>query len=157
DLVLLSQVSGRLLDELPPGFRIFMTLDAGMLDGGVLPNEAAQVLNAPGECVRLGVITPAERERLAAQPVYAEIAKAHDGEPVLMGQLMVFLDRITDALQTPDQDGYWQQMAGRGPDAEVSRSGFRQALKHLLATARGDGPPLLDEVYSGNAKRLRPH
>ncbi|HTP17065.1 MAG TPA: tetratricopeptide repeat protein [Streptosporangiaceae bacterium] len=190
DLALLSQFSGRLLDELPPGFRIVMTLDAGLLDAGVLPDEAAQVLKVPGGCVRLGVITAAERERLAAQRVYAEIARAPDHEPVLMGQLMVSLDQITDALRTPGddatcriavlhaavdwqraavpqpltrtvieklcRDGYWRQMTTRGADAELSPKRFRATLKNLLATAPGDGPPLLEEVYYGNARHLRP-
>lgn len=191
DLALLSQFSAGMLGELPPVFRIFMTLDGDLLDSGVLPGEAAEVLNAPGACTRLRLITPAERARLAAEPLYTEIAAAHENEPVLMGRLMVSLDRVTDALQTPDEDaicqvavlhaavdwqraavpkpltrevlerlyrgGYWQQQAGRGPGAAASRSGFQRAITQLLATASGNGPRLLDEVYSGRATHLRPH
>ena len=104
DLGLLSQFSARRLDDLPSGFRIFMTLDVALLDGGVLPGDAAEVLNAPGTCVRLGLITDEERRRLAAEPAYSEIAAAYKDEPVLMGRLMVSLDRITEALETTDED-----------------------------------------------------
>jgi tetratricopeptide (TPR) repeat protein len=103
DLAMLSQLSGRLLDELPTGFRIFMTLDGGLIDAGVLPGVVAEVLNAPGVCVRLGLVTDKERGRLAVEPAYADIAVAHEGEPVLMGRLMVSLERIIDALETPDE------------------------------------------------------
>ena len=102
DLALLSQFSAGILGELPPGFRILMTLDGDLLDSGTLPGEAAGILNAA--CTRLGLITPAERGRLADDPQYAELAAAHANEPTLMGRLMVSLDRITDALQAPDED-----------------------------------------------------
>ena len=101
-LALLSQFSAGILCELPPGFRILMTLDADLLDSGFLPGEAAGILNTA--CIRLGLMTPAERGRLAAEPLYAELAEAHANEPVLMGRLMVSLDRITDALRVPDED-----------------------------------------------------
>jgi tetratricopeptide (TPR) repeat protein len=104
DLALLSQFSADLLDALPHGFRIFMTLDFALLDGGVLPGKASEALNAPGTCVRLGLITDEERTRLAAEPAYAQIAAAHKDEPVLMGRLMVSLGRITGTLQTSDED-----------------------------------------------------
>jgi TolA-binding protein len=191
DLALVSQFSAGMLGELPPGFRIFMTLDGDLLDSSVLPGEAAEVLNAPGACTRLWLITPAERGRLAAEPRYAEIAAAHEDEPVLMGRLMVSLDRVTDALQTADDDaicrvavlhaavdwqraavpkpltrevierlyrgGYWQQQADQGPGAAASRSGFQRAITQLMAPASGNGPRLLDEVYSGRVTHLRPH
>lgn len=48
DLALLSQFSAQLLDELPLGFRILMTLDQNLLDSHALPGVAAEVLNAPG-------------------------------------------------------------------------------------------------------------
>ena len=144
DLALLSQFSARALDELPHGFRIFMTLDGGLLDGGVLPGEAAEVLNAPGACVPLGLVADEERERLAAEPLYAEIAAAHEDEPVLMGRLMVSLDRITEALQTPDEDAIcrvavlhvavdWQRAAvpeslTRDVIEKLYRSGYWQHL-----------------------------
>ena len=191
DLTPLEQLSSRLLDELPPGFRVLMTLDVALMDAGVLPAEAAQVLSAPGACARLGPITAPERERLLAEPAYAEIAAASADEP-LMGRIMVSLDRVTHALETSDAEsicrvavlhaavdwqraavpeplttkvieelyhkGYWQGLARRGPDAAVSRSGFRQAIKDLLAPAPRDGPQLLDEVYySGRVTHLRPH
>jgi hypothetical protein len=166
DLTPLEQLSSRLLDELPPGFRVLMTLDMALMDAGVLPAEAAQVLSAPGACARLGPITASEREQLIAEPAYAEIAAASADEP-LMGRIMVSLDRVTHALETSDAEsicrvavlhaavdwqraavpeplttkviedlyhnGYWQELARRGPDAVVSRSGFRQAIKDLLA------------------------
>lgn len=187
----MSQLSSRLLDELPTGFRVFITLDADLMDTGVLPYEAAEVLNAPGAVVPLGLITGAERERLAAEPAYAEIVAAHEGERTLMGRLMVSFDRAAEALQIPDEDavrrvavlrsavdrqraavplpltrevikklyrvGYWYELAGREPQSAVSRSGFRHALKVLLAPAPGRGLRLLDEVYSGQERHLRPH
>jgi hypothetical protein len=75
DLALLSQFSAQLLDELPLGFRILMTLDQNLLDSHALPGVAAEVLNAPGVCAGLGLLTDEERERLAAEAAYADIAR----------------------------------------------------------------------------------
>jgi tetratricopeptide (TPR) repeat protein len=190
-LTALEQLSSGLLEELPPGFRVLMTLDVDLMDTGVLPAEAARVLSAPEACTPLGPITTGERERLLAEPAYTEIAAAYADEP-LMGRLMVSLDRVTHALETSDaesicrvavlhaavdwqraavpeplttkvienlyHEGYWREVASRGPDAAVSHSGFRQAIKDLLATAPRHGPQLLDEVYySGRVTHLRPH
>ena len=85
-LTALEQLSCGLLEELPPGFRVLMTLDVDLMDTGVLPAEAARVLSAPGACTPLGPITAGERERLLAEPAYAEIAAAYADEP-LMGRL----------------------------------------------------------------------
>jgi tetratricopeptide (TPR) repeat protein len=103
DLVVLSQFSDGLLDELPPGFRVLMTLDEALIDSGVLPADAARVLSTPKACARLGLITAEERERLLAQPAYAQIAAVNADEP-LMGRLMVSLDRVIDALETSDEE-----------------------------------------------------
>lgn len=104
DVGLLSQLSAQLCGELPPGFCLLMTLDVNLMDAGILPGAAAEVLNAPNACVRLGLITPSERERLMEQPEFAQIAAAHEDEPILMGRLMVSLDRVSDSLQTSDED-----------------------------------------------------
>ena len=104
DVGLLSQLSAQLCDGLPPGFRLLMTLDVNLMDAGILPGAAAEVLNAPNACVRLGLITSSERERLIEQPEFARIAAVHQDEPILMGRLMVSLDRLSDSLQTPDED-----------------------------------------------------
>ncbi len=136
-LALLSQFSAQLLDELPPGFRILMSLDEDLLNGHILPGIAAEVLNAPGACVHLGMLTDEERERLAAEPVYAEIAAAHE-EPVLMGRLMVSLDMIIDAIQVRDEDS-------------VSRA----AILHAAADWRRAAVPkaltrqVIEELYRG--------
>ena len=103
-LALLSQFSAQLLDELPPGFRILMSLNEDLLNGHILPGTAAEVLNAPGACVHLGMLTNEERERLTAEPAYAAIAAAHEDEPVLMGRLMVSLDMTIDAIQVRDEE-----------------------------------------------------
>jgi hypothetical protein len=69
DLALLSQFSTGMLGELRRFSGSSLTLDGDLLDGGVLPGEAAErVLDAPGACTRLRLITPAERARLAAEP-----------------------------------------------------------------------------------------
>ena len=104
DLPLLSQLSAQLLDELPPGFRILITLDGGLLNSGVLPGEAAEILNAPGVCVRLGLVTNKERERLAAEPAYAKLAAMHEDEAILMGRMMASLNNVIEAIATPDED-----------------------------------------------------
>jgi tetratricopeptide (TPR) repeat protein len=190
DLVVLSQFSDELLDQMPPGFRVLMTLDEALIDSGVLPADAARVLSTPEACARLGLITAGERERLLAQPAYAEIAAVNVDE-LLMGRLMVSLDRVVHALETSDEEsicrvavlhaavdwkrsavpkpltgkvieelyrgGFWRERARRGPNAAVSRTEFRQAIKNLLAPAPRHGPQLLDEVYSGRVTHLRPH
>ena len=151
DLTPLEQLSSRLLDELPPGFRVLMTLDVDLMDTGVLPAEAARVLSAPGACTPLGPITTGERERLLAEPAYTEIAAAYADEP-LMGRLMVSLDRVTHALETSDAESIcrvavlhaavdWQRAAVPEPLTtkvieELYHEGYWQGLARRGRTLR---------------------
>jgi len=81
-----------------------MTVDANLVDTLALPSDALSVLSAPGVCTQLGLISESERDRLAAEPTYSVIAAAHDEEPILMGRLMISLDRVTEALRALNED-----------------------------------------------------
>lgn len=104
ELELLSQVSAGLLRDLAPGLRIFMSIDAGLVNAGVLPADAVALLSAPDVSVELGLISATERERLASIPAYHAISRAYDDQPVLIGRLMTSLGPLIEALQIRDED-----------------------------------------------------
>jgi tetratricopeptide (TPR) repeat protein len=95
----LAQLDHALHEGAPDRLWIMATLHDKHRTGYRTPEHLEALLEDKAVCITVGAISPAERDTLRAEDLYADLRPALDaGDDLLMGRLMVSLDQIHQAL-----------------------------------------------------------